>query len=69
MTLVGICNVIPAIASVTITSSQPGTGFVKVDGAIITTPQEFNWIVGSTHTIEALTQVSGAAGTQYKITS
>jgi hypothetical protein len=52
-------------AQITITSSPTGSGFVKVDGAAITTPQTFTWEVGSTHTIEALSPVSGGTGTQF----
>jgi hypothetical protein len=52
--------------SITITSSPAGSGFVNVDDAAITTPQIFNWTVGSTHTLEALSPV---AGTQYVWTS
>jgi hypothetical protein len=55
--------------STTITSNPQGSGFVKVDGVTITTPQSFNWEAGQTHTIEATTLVPGATGTQYLYTS
>jgi hypothetical protein len=51
--------------TITITSNPAGTGFVKVDDASIVTPQTFSWTVGSTHKLEALSPVSGDAGTQY----
>jgi hypothetical protein len=38
---------------------------VKVDGSQITTPHSFDWEVGSQHTIETISTVSGATGTQY----
>jgi len=50
---------------VTITSNPTGSGFVKVDGSSITTPQTFAWFAGSTHTLEALSPVSGGSGIQY----
>ena len=54
-----------ATVSIMITSSPAGSGFVKVDGSAITTPQAFTWAVGSTHTLEALSPVGGGAGIQY----
>jgi len=51
--------------SITITSNPTGTNFVKVDDATITTPTTFDWVVNSTHTLEALSPVEGATGTQY----
>jgi hypothetical protein len=51
--------------SITITSNPTGTNFVKVDNATITTPTTFDWVVNSTHTLEALSPVEGATGTQY----
>jgi len=50
--------------SITITSSPTGSGFVKVDGAAITTPQTFTWTIGSSHTLEALSPVE-VGGTRY----
>jgi len=54
---------------ITITSSPTGYGFVKVDGSTITTPQTYSWTIGSTHTLEAISPVSGGSGTQYVWTS
>jgi PGF-pre-PGF domain-containing protein len=59
----------PTTIPITITSSQTGSGFVNVDNVVITTPQTFNWMVGSTHTLEALPPVAGPTGTQYVWTS
>jgi hypothetical protein len=42
---------------------------VKVGGLTITTPETFTWIVGSTHTLEALSPVAGPTDTQYVWTS
>jgi len=55
------------LVSITITSEPvEGSGFVKVDGSPITTPQTYSWVVGETHTLEALSPVAGAeTGTQY----
>jgi parallel beta-helix repeat protein len=55
----------PPTVSITVTSSPSGENFIKVDDASITTPHIFTWIVGSTHTLEALSPVAGSAGTQY----
>jgi len=55
--------------AITITSSQTGSGFVTVDGNSIATPQIFNWVPGASHTIAALSPVSGPTGTQYVYTS
>jgi uncharacterized repeat protein (TIGR02543 family) len=51
--------------SITINSNPTGSAFVKVDGNPITTPQTFNWMPDSTHTLEALSPISGGAGIQY----
>jgi len=55
------------LVSITITSEPvQGSGFVKVDGSPITTPQTYSWVVGETHGLEALSPVAGAeTGTQY----
>ena len=52
-------------SSITITSSPSGSGFVVVDGNMITTPDTFVWVQGSTHTLSTNSPVSGGAGTQY----
>lgn len=50
---------------ITVTSSPAGTEFVKVDGVAVATPHAFNWTVGSTHQLEALSPISGETGIQY----
>ena len=52
-------------AFITVTSSPSGSGYVKVDGNPITTPTTFNWTIGSNHTLQSLSPVTGPAGTQY----
>jgi len=56
-------------AQITVTSNPTGSGFVKVDDSSITTPQTYTWDVGSQHALEALSSVSGGAGTRYVWTS
>lgn len=58
-------TVSPAAVPITITSDPTGSGFVKVDGSSIITPQTFMWVVGSAHELEALSPVSGGSGIQY----
>ena len=56
--------------AITITSSTTGSGFVTVDGTGITTPDTFNWVPSTTHTITAATTpVSGSTGVQYVFSS
>jgi hypothetical protein len=62
-------TVSPAAVSITITSDPTGSGFVKVDGSSIITPQTFMWVIGSTHDLEALSPASGGSGIQYVWTS
>ena len=50
---------------ITVASSPTGSGFVTVDGTPITTPQTYNWVTGSTHTLAAQSPVSGGTGIQY----
>jgi len=59
----------PPTVSITVTSSPAGSGFVKVDNTAYTTPHTFSWTVGDTHTLEALSPVSGGTGIQYVWTS
>jgi hypothetical protein len=53
---------------VIIDSSPTGIASVSVDGSVYTTPQTFPWAQGSTHMLEGLSPVSGAAGIQYVFT-
>jgi hypothetical protein len=55
--------------AITITSSITGSGYVTVDGNAITTPQTFNWLPASSHTIASISPVSGGTGIQYLYTS
>ncbi len=48
----------------TVTTNPPGLQ-VTVDGTNYTSPQTFNWAVGSSHTLSATSPQSGGAGTQY----
>jgi len=50
---------------ITITSNPAGSGYVTVDGVAVKTPQTFVWVVGSTHTIAAVSPVSCGTGCQY----
>ena len=54
-----------AQVQVTVDSSPEGTGYVAVDGTPISTPQIFNWTVGSTHTLSAQSDVDCGSGCQY----
>jgi hypothetical protein len=58
-----------ATVQIIVTSNPIGSGFVKVDGNAYATPQTFSWTIGSTHTLEALSPVSGGTGIQYVWTS
>jgi hypothetical protein len=51
--------------SITITSNPSGSGFVKVGGVACVTPFTFSWEVGTSHTLEALSPVSGVSGVHY----
>lgn len=42
----------PAV-SITVTSSSTGSGFVTVDGAAVTTPHTYSWILGDYHLLWA----------------
>jgi iron complex transport system substrate-binding protein len=55
--------------SVTITSNPTGSGYIKVDGAAITTPKTFNWNEDTAHTLEATTSEGNAAETRYSFVS
>jgi FlaG/FlaF family flagellin (archaellin) len=50
-------------------SDQNSPYFVKVDGVEVQTPYgPVSWTIGDTHTLEALSPVSGTTGTQYAFT-
>ena len=55
----------PSQETITITSNPTGSGFVKVDGTIHTTPYSVSWTAGSTHTLEAVSDVTGGTGVQF----
>lgn len=46
-------------------ATSPGGLSVIVDGTTYTAPQTFNWVVGSTHTLNTTSPQSGPAGSQY----
>jgi len=56
--------VYPAPVTVTVTTSPAGLG-ISVDGMPYTSPQTFEWVVGSNHTIATTSPQSLMAGTQY----
>jgi hypothetical protein len=52
--------------SITITSNPvTGSEFVKIDTVAYATPNTFTWTPGDTHTLQALSPVSGGTGIQY----
>jgi hypothetical protein len=55
--------------SITLDSNPSGQGFLKIDGAPVATPATFEWVIGSTHTLEAVSVVNGAAGVRYAFSS
>jgi len=55
---------IDILSSVTVTTS-PGSLLVTVDGTTYTAPQSFNWVVGSSHTLNTTSPQAGPAGSQY----
>jgi hypothetical protein len=50
-------------AAITVTTSPAGLS-VQVDGVVYTTPQTFQWAVGSQHTLAALSPQNAVAGTR-----
>jgi hypothetical protein len=50
------------------TSNLDSPYFVKIDDVNVTTPYTISWVISSTHTLEALSPVSGTTGTQYAFT-
>ncbi len=59
-----ISTLSPTNASITLTSNPSGSGYMKFDGNSVTTPHTFNWYIGSTHLLEAITP-SAPPGTRY----
>jgi len=51
------------LVAVTIASSPAGLA-VTVDGVVATTPATFNWVVGSSHSLDAAAVIPGATGTR-----
>jgi hypothetical protein len=59
---------IDILNSVTVTTSPGGLSII-VDGTTYTAPQTFNWVVGSSHTLNTTSPQAGPAGTQYVFSS
>jgi hypothetical protein len=57
------------IPVMTVTSTPTGAGYVTVDGAAVKTPWTTTWVVGSTHTIAAVSPVSCGTGCEYNFTT
>jgi hypothetical protein len=53
------------VVNITITSNPTGSGYATVDSNIVVTPASFNWSLGSSHTLQANSPVSGGTGIQY----
>jgi hypothetical protein len=49
----------------TVTSNPTGVGYVQVDDQAITTPSQFVWNVGDSHTLSAAEYVPGSPGVRY----
>jgi len=54
-----------ALSEITVDSDPQGSGFVKIDEQLITTPTTFIWESGSTHLLEAVSPVNLENGTRY----
>ncbi|MBO3799413.1 MAG: hypothetical protein JTT13_11170 [Candidatus Brockarchaeota archaeon] len=54
-----------AVSEITVDSVPHGSGFVKVDGQLITTPRVFTWEEGSTHLLEAVSPIYLENWTRY----
>jgi hypothetical protein len=54
---------------ITVTSTPTGAGYVTVDGAAVKTPWTTTWVIGSMHTIAAVSPVSCGTGCQYNFTT
>src|SRR5208337_533773 len=64
----GLVVLFPPSFNITISSSPSGSGFVLVDGNLVTTPCNFSWRSGSKHNISASSRAS-ASGVQYAYSS
>ena len=53
------------IFQITITSNPTGSGFVSIDSTGIATPQTFAWVLGSTHTLTAISPVDCGSECRY----
>ncbi len=62
-------NFVQNLVQIIITSSPIGEGYVIVDGAETETPHTFNWVPGSSHSLEALSPVTAGTGERYSFTS
>jgi hypothetical protein len=54
---------------ITVTSTPTGAGYVTVDGAAVKTPWTTTWVIGSMHTIAAVSPVSCGTGCRYIFTA
>jgi hypothetical protein len=54
--------------AVGMTSDPAGSGYLVIDNSVITTPDGFDWAVGSTHTLSANSPVACGSGCQYVFT-
>ncbi len=66
-TITAIFDLLPV--SVTIASSPIGSEYVLVDDEIITTPQIFSWLPGSSHSLKAASAVPIGPGERYLFSS
>lgn len=55
---------IDILVSVAVTTS-PANLSITVDGTTYTAPQSFNWVVGSSHTLNTTSPQAGPSGSQY----
>jgi hypothetical protein len=64
----GLIFLYPRTYTVAIRSTPSGSGFVVVDGNMVTTPCNFSWMSGSSHNITASSRAS-SSGVQYAYSS
>ena len=55
----------PQPVTITIISNPRGSGYIKVDGSPVTTPQTYSWNKDSQHILEAISPVSSGSGTRH----